>query len=132
MTVDLMREVRYDGAYTFMYSARERTKAWEMGDTVPEDVKSVRVTEIVDIQRAIALEINQGLVGTIEQVLIEGPSKKSDAELMGRTDTNKTVIVRGAGQRVGDMVACRIGRANAATLFGTPVTAGAHTGGDAA
>lgn len=132
MTVDLMREVRYDGAYTFMYSARERTKAWEMGDTVPEDVKSARVTEIVDIQRAIALEINQGLVGTIEQVLIEGPSKKSDAELMGRTDTNKTVIVRGAGQRVGDMVACRIGRANAATLFGTPVTAGAHTGGDAA
>ena len=40
MTMDLMREVRYDGAYTFMYSARERTKAWEMGDSVPEEVKS--------------------------------------------------------------------------------------------
>ena len=48
MTVDLMSEVRYDGAYTFKYSPRERTKAWEMGDAVPEEVKSRRVTEIVD------------------------------------------------------------------------------------
>jgi tRNA-2-methylthio-N6-dimethylallyladenosine synthase len=132
MTMDLMREVRYDGAYTFMYSARERTKAWEMGDSVPEEVKSARVTEIVDLQRMISLELNTRLLGTVETVLVEGPSKKSDAEFMGRTDTNKTVIFPRRELREGELVDCRIERANAATLFGQPVRADKHTEGEAA
>jgi tRNA-2-methylthio-N6-dimethylallyladenosine synthase len=132
MTMDLMREVRYDGAYTFMYSARERTKAWEMGDSVPEEVKSARVTEIVDLQRMISLELNTRLIGTVETVMVEGPSKKSDAEFMGRTDTNKTVIFPRQDLREGDLVDCRIERANAATLFGHPVRADKHTEGEAA
>ncbi|CAG1769950.1 partial tRNA-2-methylthio-N(6)-dimethylallyladenosine synthase, partial [uncultured bacterium] len=131
-TMDLMREVRYDGAYTFMYSARERTKAWEMGDSVAEEEKSARVTEIVELQRGISTELNQRLIGTVEAVLVEGPSKKSDAEFMGRTDTNKTVIVPKGDLREGDLVDCRIERANAATLFGEPVRADKHTEGEAA
>jgi tRNA-2-methylthio-N6-dimethylallyladenosine synthase len=132
MTMELMREVRYDGAYTFMYSARERTKAWEMGDSVPEDEKSARVTAIVELQRVISMELNKRLIGTVEEVLVEGPSKKSDAEFMGRTDTNKTVIFPKGALRVGDIVDCRIERSNAATLFGEPVRADKHTEGEAA
>ena len=132
MTMDLMREVRYDGAYTFMYSARERTKAWEMGDSVPAEEKSARVTEIVGLQHVISTELNKRLIGTVEAVLVEGPSKKSDAEFMGRTDTNKTVIFPKRDLREGDLVDIRIERANAATLFGEPARADKHTEGEAA
>ena len=132
MTMDLMREVRYDGAYTFMYSARERTKAWEMGDSVPAEEKSARVTEIVGLQHVISMELNKRLIGTVEAVLVEGPSKKSDAEFMGRTDTNKTVIFPRRDLHEGDLVDCRIERANAATLFGEPARADKHTEGEAA
>jgi tRNA-2-methylthio-N6-dimethylallyladenosine synthase len=132
MTMDLMREVGYDGAYTFLYSAREKTKAWEMGDSIPEEVKAARVTEIVEMQRTISLGLNRRLVGTVETVLVEGPSKKSDAELSGRTDTNKTVIFPRGDERVGELIDIVIERANAATLFGEPVMAGEHTEGEAA
>jgi tRNA-2-methylthio-N6-dimethylallyladenosine synthase len=124
--------VRYDGAYTFMYSARERTKAWEMGDSISEEVKSARVTEIVELQRSISLELNRRLIRTVETVLVEGQSKKSDAEFMGRTDTNKTVIFPCGTLKVGELVDIVIERANAATLFGEPVKAGVHTEGEAA
>jgi tRNA-2-methylthio-N6-dimethylallyladenosine synthase len=132
MTMDLMREVRYDGAYTFMYSARERTKAWEMGDSVSEEEKSARVTEIVELQRVISTELNRRLIGTVETVLVEGPSRKSDAELMGRTDTNKTVIFPKRDLCEGDLVDIKIERANAATLFGEPARADKRTEGEAA
>jgi tRNA-2-methylthio-N6-dimethylallyladenosine synthase len=132
MTMDLMRDVRYDGAYTFLYSARERTKAWEMGDSIPEVVKSARTTEIVEMQRTIALDLNRRLIGTVETVLVEGPSRKSDAEFMGRTDTNKTVIFPRGTERVGELIDIVIERANAATLFGEPVKAREHTEGEAA
>jgi tRNA-2-methylthio-N6-dimethylallyladenosine synthase len=118
MTVDLMREVRYDGAYTFKYSAREKTKAWEMGDSISEEVKSRRVTEIVVMQQQMSDELNQPLVGTCQRVLVEGPSKKSDAEFSGRTDTNKTVVFPVNDGQVGEYVDLRIERANSATLFG--------------
>ncbi|MEK7672113.1 MAG: tRNA (N6-isopentenyl adenosine(37)-C2)-methylthiotransferase MiaB, partial [Bacteroidota bacterium] len=64
MTVELMRQVRYDGAYTFKYSPRENTKAWEMTDDVPEDVKGQRVFEISEMQQKISCELNQKMMGT--------------------------------------------------------------------
>ena len=131
-TVALMREVRYDGAYTFMYSARERTRAWEMGDDVPEDVKSARVTEIVEMQQHISREVNLQLVGTVVPVLVEGPSKKSPAAFTGRTDTNKTVVFPHGREQAGDTVQMTIERVNSATLFGRPVVAAQQTEGAAA
>jgi tRNA-2-methylthio-N6-dimethylallyladenosine synthase len=103
-----------------------------MGDSVPEEVKSARTTAIVEMQRTIALDLNRRLIGTVETVLVEGPSKKSDAEFMGRTDTNKTVIFPRGNERAGDLIDIVIERANAATLFGEPVKAGEHTEGEAA
>jgi len=124
-TVDLVRAVRWDGAYTFKYSPRERTKAWEMADDVPEEEKGRRVFEITGLQHAIAEEINRSLVGTIQSVLVEGTSTKSERDAAGRTGTNKTVVFPLADERPGDVVDVRIDRANSATLFGTRVPAAA-------
>lgn len=121
MTMELMRQVRYDGAFTFKYSPREHTKAWEMKDDVPEDVKGERVFEISEMQRQITLELNRKMLGTVERILVEGPSKKSEVEWMGRTDTNKTVIFPRTNEVPGEYVDVLIQRCNSATLFGNRV-----------
>ena len=125
MTLDLVKEIRYDSAFTFKYSARERTKAWEMGETVSEEEKGRRVLEVIQVQHAIASMLNRELVGKRERVLVEGPSRKSASELAGRTGTNKMVIFPSAGGAGADdpgrEVDVVIRRVNAATLFGERV-----------
>jgi tRNA-2-methylthio-N6-dimethylallyladenosine synthase len=121
MTVDLMRELRFDGAFTFKYSSRERTKAWEMKDNVPEEEKGRRVWEITEVQHTIALEQNRELIGAAVRVLVEGQSRKSPQEFTGRTDGNKTVVFPHSNEQPGDLADIRIMRANSATLFGTRV-----------
>jgi tRNA-2-methylthio-N6-dimethylallyladenosine synthase len=128
MTFDLMAEVRYDGAYMFLYSPRERTKAWKMEDDVPYNEKVRRLNEIIEQQQRIAGEINQEEIGTVQEVLVEGPSRRNpDTEWQGRTDTNKIVIFPHltdksqsvhAGYMVGDMVKVKVERASAAMFFG--------------
>ena len=117
-TLELIREVRFDGAYTFKYSPRENTHAWKMGDDVPDDVKGRRLEEIISLQRAISLEMNRDMMGRTERILIEGPSKRSDAEWMGRTDGNKTMIVPKGNFAVGEYLDVRITGSTSATLFG--------------
>ncbi|WP_337864604.1 tRNA (N6-isopentenyl adenosine(37)-C2)-methylthiotransferase MiaB [Ignavibacterium sp.] len=118
-TLEVMRQVRYDGAYMFKYSPREGTKAYKMGDDVPEEVKTKRLQEIIDLQQQISYEINQNLIGKEEIVLIEGFSRKSDEFLSGRTDTNKvTIIPSQADIKPGDYVRVKINKATSATLFG--------------
>lgn len=121
MTVDLIREVEYDGAFMFKYSPRENTKAWHMGDDVPEPVKIDRLNEIIDVQREITLRKNEELIGTVVRVLVEGESKKSDEEYCGRTDTNKMVIFPRRNARVGEYRLVQVERVNSATLFGSLV-----------
>jgi len=120
-TLDVMREVRYEGAYMFAYSPRENTKAWKMGDDVPDDVKNRRLSEIIELQRGISGELNQTEPGVVHPVLVEGPSKRNAAQWKGRTDTNKTVVFTHDGMRgyiVGDTVNIKIDRAGSGTLFG--------------
>lgn len=117
LTLDVLKEVRYDGAFMFKYSPRERTKAWEMGDDVPDEVKTRRLNEIIELQQKISYEINQELIGKQVEVLIEDYSKKSKDFYMGRTDTNKIVIVPKDGLDIGDYCIATIVRANSATLF---------------
>jgi len=118
-TMALLQEVRYDGAYTFKYSPRERTRAWEMGDTVADDVKTERIGEIIALQRTISREINQLSVDSTERILGEGPSRKSAGEYTGRTDANRTVVFPHAQEQPGEYITVTITRANSATLFGT-------------
>ncbi|MCB9257924.1 MAG: tRNA (N6-isopentenyl adenosine(37)-C2)-methylthiotransferase MiaB [Ignavibacteriales bacterium] len=117
-TLEVMRQVRYDGAYMFKYSPREGTKAYRMNDDVDEETKSKRLTEIIDEQQKISFEINQELIGKEEVILIEGFSKKSNEFLAGRTDTNKVAIIP-AEQNIekGDYVKVKITKATSGTLF---------------
>lgn len=117
-TVALLKAVKYDGAYTFKYSPRERTRAWEMGDTVSEELKTARVGEIIALQREVSRGINQQLVGRSERILVEGVSKKSALEFTGRTATNRTVVFPHAQEQPGEYITVNIRRANSATLFG--------------
>ncbi len=119
MTLDIMREVKYDGAYMFKYSPREGTKAYRMNDDVSEETKSNRLHEIIDLQQQISFEKNQELLGTEEVVLVEGLSRKSEEFYAGRTDTNKVVIFpRHNDIAEGSYVSVKINKATHATLFG--------------
>jgi tRNA-2-methylthio-N6-dimethylallyladenosine synthase len=120
-TLDILEQVRYESAFTFKYSPRENTKAWKMGDDVPDDVKGRRLEEVIALQRRISLERNRELLGSEATILLEGPSKRSDAEWMGRTDANRTVIIPKGPFEVGDTIRVRIVSATSATLFGSVV-----------
>ncbi len=118
-TIEIMKKVRYDGAYMFKYSPREGTKAFKMQDDVTEDIKSKRLQEIVDLQQQISLEKNQEIIGKEEIILVEGFSKKSKEYFAGRTDTNKMVIVPIHTKiKNSDYIKVKINRATSGTLFG--------------
>src|SRR4030095_2074234 len=118
MTLDIIKNVKYDGAYMFKYSPREKTKAWNMPDDVDEEVKTRRLMEIIELQNEISVEKNNASVGNEYEVLIESQSKKSPDMLKGRTDGNKPVIINKNGTSIGDQVMVKIYKANAVTLFG--------------
>jgi tRNA-2-methylthio-N6-dimethylallyladenosine synthase len=118
MTLSLLEEVRFDGAFMFKYSPREKTRAWGLGDDIPDGVKGRRLEEIIDQQRRISYDINRKLIGRTERILIEGPSKRSEEEWMGRTDTNKSVIIPKSNIAAGSYADVQIVGATSATLFG--------------
>ncbi len=118
-TLEILREVKYDGAYMFKYSPREGTKAYRMKDDITEETKSKRLHEIIDLQQQISYQINQALIGMDEIVLVEGTSRKSDKFFAGRTDTNKVVIFPVNDDiKVGSYVKVKVNKATHATLFG--------------
>lgn len=118
-TLSLMAEVRYDLAYMFAYSERGRTLAQrKYEDDVPEDVKKRRLSEIIELQMEIQEERNKREIGRRHLVLIEGPSKRSDEQLCGRTDTNKMVVFDRDDYEKGEYVEVEITGCTSATLFG--------------
>ncbi|MEI7906588.1 MAG: tRNA (N6-isopentenyl adenosine(37)-C2)-methylthiotransferase MiaB [Bacteroidota bacterium] len=121
MTLEILKEVRFDGAFMFKYSPRESTKAWDMGDDVTEELKVERLNEIIELQNGIAFDINQTLIGKEVEVLIERDSSRSADDLLGRTDTNKKTLFPRENGAVGEIRSVKIERANAQTLFGTLV-----------
>jgi tRNA-2-methylthio-N6-dimethylallyladenosine synthase len=117
-TLEVVEEVGYDGAFTFVFSPRAGTEAATMPEQVPEDVKRDRIERLVEIVQRGALARNRERVGGIEEVLVEGPSR-TDASLMrGRTRRNTTVNFSGAASP-GDLVDVRIEAATSTTLRGT-------------
>lgn len=91
-TLNLMKEIEYDAAYTFLYSQRSGTPAATMPDQLPLAVKKARLQQLMQAQNEISLKINKRLEQTVVEVLVEGPSKTDDHKLMGRTGTNKIVL----------------------------------------
>ncbi len=118
-TLSLMEGVRYDHAFMFAYSERPGTyAARKFEDDVPEAVKKERLSQIIRLQNQHSLESNKRDIGTIQTVLAEGASKRSDAQLMGRTDANRVVVFDRDHYAPGDYVAVRIDSASSATLKG--------------
>ena len=116
-TLSLMREVRYDSAFMFQYSERPGTRASRhFPDDVPADVKTRRLNEIIAQQNEISLAINRALEGQCFEVLAECVSKRSDAELLGRTSQNKSCVFPAAGHKPGDIVKVRVLSSTSATL----------------
>lgn len=103
-----LKEIRYDAAYTFIYSKRSGTPAAEMEDQVPEDVKKARLQQLMEVQNEISLEINQALQDKILEVMVEGPSKNDDTVWMGHTRTNKIVLFPHGEEKEGDFVNVKI------------------------
>ena len=120
-TLALLEEIRYDGAFMFKYSPRENTPAFTMNDNVPEEIKTRRINEIVELQNRISAEKNSELIGKTVSILVEGESKKSSDEWQGRTDGNKMVIFPKTNVSAGDYLTVTIDRTNSATLFGSVV-----------
>ena len=119
-----LRELRFDNAFTFAYSERPDTLAARtMADDVPAEVKQRRLAQVIDLQRQITGEIHAAQVGRRERVLLEAPSRRRADELLGRTDSFRSVIVPASpSATLGAFVEVRIERANPATLFGSPTT----------
>ena len=107
--LDFLREIRYDAAYTFLYSKRSGTPAATMEAQVEDSVKKERLHRLMEVQNEISLEKNAALKGTVQEVLVEGPSRTDEDVWTGRTGTNKIVLWRKKGQETeGDIVRVRI------------------------
>lgn len=125
-TLSLMAEVRYDMAYMFKYSERPRTLAErKFEDDVPEEVKGRRLTEIIELQKECSAERTAALAHGTQRVLIEGVSKKSDAELKGRNTQNTVVVFPKGDYAPGQYVDVNITGNTAVTLLGEVVPANA-------
>lgn len=116
-TLSLMREVGFDAAFMFKYSERPGTLASKiMPDNVPEDVKIDRLNRMIAVQNELSALANKRQIGTEAEVLVEGVSKRSKEEMMGRTSQNRSVVFARQGAKVGDIVRVRITDASSATL----------------
>jgi tRNA-2-methylthio-N6-dimethylallyladenosine synthase len=121
-TLEVVEEVRYDSAFTFIYSPRHGTEAAGMQDQVPDAVKHERLERLVDVVQRIAAERNAARVGTIEEVLVEGASRTDPTLLRGRTRGNVTVNFAG-DTRPGELVDVLIEGSTSTTLRGAQRTA---------
>jgi tRNA-2-methylthio-N6-dimethylallyladenosine synthase len=121
-TLDVVEEVGYDSAFTFVFSPRHGTEAATLPDQVPDEVKRERIERLIDLCQRVAHERNGARVGRVEEVLVEGPSRTGAGLLRGRTRRNTTVNFAGeAGP--GELVGVLIEGATSTTLRGAVVQA---------
>jgi tRNA-2-methylthio-N6-dimethylallyladenosine synthase len=116
-TLEVVEAVRYDSAFTFVYSPRHGTEAASMAAQVPDDVKRERIERLVELVQRIAQERNTARVGRAEEVLVEGASRTDGTRLRGRTRRNTTVNFTGDAAP-GALVAVEIESATSTTLRG--------------
>ena len=117
-TLSLVRSVKYDSAFTFLYSVRQGTPAAEYEDQIPEEVKHQRFDRLVDAVNADSAEKNAAYKGRIERVLVEGVSKKNENTLTGRTEGFKLVDFEGGRELIGQMVNVEITEGKTFSLTG--------------
>jgi len=129
-TLSLMRYVKYDYGFMFAYSERPGTLAErKLEDDIPQEIKKRRLAEIIALQREHCQESTQQHVGKVQEILIEGPSKKSDAHWMGRNSQNIVAVFPKENYKVGDFVMVRMDSCTSATLIGEAVAPSTPKGG---
>ena len=119
-TLQLLKDVRYDMAFTFIYSKRSGTPAAEFEEQVPEEVKRVRLQALMDVQNEISLELNQAMEGKVYDIIVEGPSRTDENMWFGRTSGNKMVLFpKQETLNIGDTIDVRIDKGQTWVLYGT-------------
>ena len=118
LTLELMREAAFDSSFMFKYSERPGTLASRtMPDNVPEEVKVERLNRMIALQNELSAESNRRDIGKVFEVLVEGFSKRSREQMMGRTQQNKAAVFPRGNIKVGDFVKVRVLDASSATLI---------------
>ncbi|MBQ7041217.1 MAG: tRNA (N6-isopentenyl adenosine(37)-C2)-methylthiotransferase MiaB [Muribaculaceae bacterium] len=118
-TLSLMREVGFDAAFMFKYSERPGTMASKnLPDNIAEDIKIERLNRMIALQNELSLASNQRDIGKTFDVLIEGVSKRSKEQFVGRTQQNKTMVFPRGNYRIGDTVKVKVLEVSSATLIG--------------
>ncbi len=120
-TLNLVKTVEYDSAFTFLYSIRKGTPAAKFENQVPEDVKHKRFNRLVEVVNEISAKKNKAYEGNVEEVLVEGTSKNDEGKLMGRTRTGKLVNFIGNKDSIGELVNVKITKANSFSLTGEEI-----------
>jgi tRNA-2-methylthio-N6-dimethylallyladenosine synthase len=121
-TIDTVERLQFDNAFVFRYSKRRNTPAAEMDGQLDEAEKEHRNQRLLDVVNRLAIAKNAELVGTVQQVLCEGPSKNNPSRLSGRTSQNKIVVFEGNAARLtGRILDLHIGDSSGFTLYGTLV-----------
>lgn len=120
-TLNLVKEVKFDSAYTFLYSIREGTPAAEMDNQVPDKIKHNRFQRLLDILHETGLEENESLLNKEVSVLVEDISKNHEDTLSGRTSSGKLVHFKGSKRLIGNIVNVKINNVKTFTLEGTVI-----------
>jgi tRNA-2-methylthio-N6-dimethylallyladenosine synthase len=123
-TLKLIADVGFDASFSFVYSARPGTPAANLADDTPQADKMQRLYRLQALINEQAAAISAAMVGSVQRVLVEGPSKKDPNELMGRTENNRIVNFPAPARLIGQFVAVTITQANPHSLRGEVVTAG--------
>jgi tRNA-2-methylthio-N6-dimethylallyladenosine synthase len=121
LTLELMNEVRFDDAFTYRYNPREGTTAFELGDDVPEAVKQERLSGVIELQRRLSRAGKKRKLGSVVEVLVEGVSKRSSAELLSRSEGDEMVVFPGSSDRIGSFARVRLECLEGSTFRGEPI-----------
>lgn len=120
-TLDLVKEVEYDSAFTFLYSIRKDTPAEKYEDQIPEEIKHHRFNRLIELVNSISGQKNARYEGKIEKVLVEGVSKNNSKTLTGRTDGFKLVNFPGIKDMIGEIIDVEITEGKTFSLEGKPI-----------
>ncbi len=117
-TMSLVNEVRFDSAFTFIYSPRTGTKAASMGGLIPEEVSSARIQRLIALQEGLQQETLKRFIGQEEEILVEGLSRRSRQAVSGKGKHAVSVTVEGSEDDIGQILKCRIVNLKNNTLTG--------------
>jgi tRNA-2-methylthio-N6-dimethylallyladenosine synthase len=115
----LLEELEYDEIFSFAYSPRPQTVSAKLyADDIPQNIKKERLTKVQMLQRRVSLAKNRRTIGNIDEILVDGPSRLGNGQMMGRTRSNRIVNVAGPEDLIGRLLSVRITGATANSLIG--------------